>query len=87
MLKRWSSKVYDVKLLLSILEVILQFMNIEEKIKERNKRGRKPKRSPTLYIKALVLKEIYKASLRYSKSLSLSILGTRIPKSTLNYWR
>jgi len=29
---------------------------------------------------------MFKASLRYSKSLSLSILGTKIPKSTLNYW-
>ena len=29
---------------------------------------------------------MYKASLRYSESLSLSILGIKIPKSTLNYW-
>ena len=60
MLKRWSSKVYDVKLLLGI-EIVLQSMNIEEKIGERNKRGRNPKRSPILYIKALVLKEMCKA--------------------------
>lgn len=86
MLKRWNSKVYDVKLLLRILEIILQSINIEERIKERNKRGRNPKRPPIVYVKALVLKEVYKASLRYSESLSLSILGIRIPKSTLNYW-
>ena len=86
MLKRWDSKVYDVKLLLGTLEIVLQSMNIEEKIKERNKRGRSPKRQPIIYIKALVLKEMYKASLRYSESLSLSILGIKIPKSTLNYW-
>ena len=84
MLKRWDSKVYDVKLLLGTLEIVLQSMNIEEKIGERNKRGRNPKRPPVLYIKALVLKEMYKASLRYSESLSLSILGIKIPKSTLN---
>lgn len=60
MLKRWNSKVYA-KLLLGILEIILKSMNIEEKIKERNKRGRNPKRFPIVYIKALVLKEIYKA--------------------------
>ena len=86
MLKRWNSKVYDVELLLEILDIILVSMNIEEKIKERNKRGRSPKRQPIIYIKALVLKEMYKASLRYSESLSLSILGIKIPKSTLNYW-
>ena len=52
MLKRWDSKVYDVKLLLGTLEIVLQSMNIEEKIRERNKRGRNPKRPPVLYIKA-----------------------------------
>jgi hypothetical protein len=59
-------------------------MNIEERIKERNKRGRKPKRSLIIYIKVLA-KEMFN-NLRYSESLSLSILGIRIPKSTLNYW-
>jgi len=33
MLKRWNSKVYDVKLLLGT-KIILQSMNIEEKIRE-----------------------------------------------------
>ena len=69
-----------------ILDFILESMNIEEKIKERNKRGRSPKRQPIIYIKVLVLKEAFKASLRYSESLSTLILGTRIPKLTLNYW-
>ena len=59
MLKRWNSKVYDVELLLEILDIILVSMNIEEKIKERNKRGRSPKRQPIIYI-ALVLKEMHK---------------------------
>ena len=86
MLKRWNSEVYNVELLLGVLEVILNSINIEEKIKERNRRGRKPERPLAIYIKALVLKEMFKASLRYSESLSLSVLGARIPKSTLNYW-
>jgi hypothetical protein len=41
-------------------------------------------RSPRLYVKALVLKEVFKASLRYAGELS--IIGVRIPKSTLHYW-
>lgn len=89
MLKRWNSLVYDVELLLRTLDFILESMNIEEKIKERGikERGRSPKRQPIIYSKALVLKEVYKTSLRYSEFLFLSILGLRIPKSTLNYWK
>jgi hypothetical protein len=40
-------------------------------------------RSPRLYVKALVLKKVFKASLRYAEELSLTYLGVRIPKSTL----
>ena len=43
-------------------------------------------RPPRLYVKALALKEVCKASLRYAESLSQIYLGVRIPKSTLHYW-
>jgi len=43
-------------------------------------------RPARLYVKALVLKEVCKASLRYAESLSQTYLGVRIPKSTLHYW-
>jgi hypothetical protein len=43
-------------------------------------------RPPRLYVKALVLKEVCMASLRYAESLSLTHLGVRIPKSILHYW-
>ena len=43
-------------------------------------------KAPRLYVKALVLKEVCKASLRYAESLSKTHLGVRIPKSTLHYW-
>jgi hypothetical protein len=41
-------------------------------------------RFPRLYVEALVLKEIFKASLRHAGELSL--IDVRIPKSTLHYW-
>jgi hypothetical protein len=43
-------------------------------------------RPPRIYVKALVLKEVCKASLRYAESLSKTHLAVRIPKSTLHYW-
>jgi len=43
-------------------------------------------RSPRLYLKALALKEVCKASLRYAESLSQIHLGVKIPRSTLHYW-
>jgi hypothetical protein len=43
-------------------------------------------RPPRLYVKALALKEVCKASLRYAESLSQVYLGVKIPKSTLHYW-
>jgi len=48
--------------------------------------GRRPGRSRRLYVKALVLKEICKVSLRYAEDLPLTCFGVRIPKSTLHYW-
>jgi len=43
-------------------------------------------RPPRLYVKALALKEVCKASLRYAEGLCRMYLGVRIPKSTLHYW-
>jgi hypothetical protein len=37
-------------------------------------------------VKALILKEVCKASLRYAESLTQVYPGVRIPKSTLHYW-
>jgi hypothetical protein len=37
-------------------------------------------------VKALILKEVCKASLRYAESLCRMYLGVKIPKSTLHYW-
>ncbi len=84
MLKRWNSTIYDVDLMLKFLHVILTSLKIDERFEKR--RGRKPKRSPGLYVKAIVLKEVFKCSLRYSESLARKFLKVRIPKSTLNYW-
>ena len=83
MLKRWDSAIYDVELILKFLDAILTALRIDERF--WRKKGRKPKRSPSLYIKAIVLKEVFKCSLRYSESLTKKFLGVRIPKSTLNY--
>ena len=84
MLKRWDSAIYDVDLMLKILHVILAALEVDERFQKR--RGRKPKRLPSFYIKAIVLKEVFKCSLRYSESLARRFLKVRIPKSTLNYW-
>jgi hypothetical protein len=48
--------------------------------------GRGFGRPPRLYVKALILKEVCKASLRYAESLSQVYLGVKIPKSTLHCW-
>ena len=84
MLKRWNSLVYDVELMLKFLDIVLAALKIDERSEKQ--RGRKPKRLPSLYVKAIVLKEIFKCSLRYSESLAKKFLKRRIPKSTLNYW-
>ncbi len=75
MLKRWNSTIYDVELMLKFLHMILASLKIDERFEKR--RGRKPKRPPGLYIKAIVLKEAFKCSLRYSESLA-----RKFP----NYW-
>jgi len=48
--------------------------------------GRRLERPLRLCIKALVLKEVCKVSLRYAEGLSLAYFGVRVPKSTLHYW-
>jgi hypothetical protein len=72
-------KAYDIGLLLAGLDYVL--MGFDSRF-EKCRFGR-PAR---LYVKALVLKEVCKASLRYAESLSQTHLGVRIPKSTLHYW-
>ena len=78
MLKRWNVKVYNIDFLIAILDYVLTFIDLDLKFKRK-----KPKRSAKLYIKALILKEILKISLRYAESYSLIYLHIRIIKSTL----
>jgi len=66
---------------MAALDYVLDFMDLDSKFF-----GRRPGRSRRLYVKALVLKEVCKVSLRYAEGLSLTFLGVRIPKSTLHYW-
>jgi len=72
---------YDIGFLLAILDYVLDLMGFDSRF-EKCRFGR-PAR---LYVKALVLKEVCKASLRYAESLSKTYLAVRIPKSTLHYW-
>jgi hypothetical protein len=80
MLRRWDVRVYDVGFLMAALDYVLDFMDFDSRISGRFWRF------PRLYVKALVLKEVFKASLRHAGELSLIYLGVRIPKSTLHYW-
>jgi hypothetical protein len=70
-------KAYDTGLLLAGLDYVLMGFRFEKC------RFGRPAR---LYVKALVLKGVCKASLRYAESLSQTHLGVGIPKSTLHYW-
>jgi len=79
MLCRWDVRVYDVGLLMAALDYVLDLIGLGSEF------GGRFERSPKLYIKTLVLKEVYKVSLRYAESLSLAYFGARIPKSTLHY--
>jgi hypothetical protein len=65
---------------MAALDHVLDLMGFDSKFKGRF--GRPPR----LYVKALALKEVCKASLRYAESLCRMHLGVRIPKSTLHYW-
>jgi len=79
-LHRWDVRAYDVWLLMAALDCVLDLMGFDSKVKGRF--GRPPR----LYVKALALKEVCKASLRYAESLSQDYLGVKIPRSTLHYW-
>ncbi len=70
-------------LLMGVLDLVLESLDLESRF---GGRGRRPKRPPMLYLEALVLKEVFKVSLRYAENISIMILGERIPKSTLSYW-
>ena len=74
-------KAYDIGFLLAILDYVLDLMGFDARFE-----GCRFGRPARLYVKALVLKEVCKASLRYAESLSQTHLGVRIPKSTLHYW-
>jgi len=81
MLCRWDVRAYDIGFLLAILDYVLDLMGFDSRFE-----GCRFGRPARLYLKALVLKEVCKASLRYAESLSKTHLGVRIPKSTLHYW-
>jgi len=74
-------RAYDIGLLLASLDYVLDLMGFDSRFE-----GCRFGRPARLYLKALVLKEVCKASLRYAESLSQTHLGVRIPKSTLHYW-
>jgi len=81
MLRRWDVRVYDAGLFMAALDYVLDLMDFDSKFCVR-----RPGRSPRLYVKALVLKEICKVSLRYAEALSIAYFGVRVPKSTLHHW-
>jgi len=74
-------KAYDIGFLLAILDYVLDLMGFDSRFE-----GCRFGRPARLYVKALVLKEVCKASLRHAESLSKTYLAVRIPKSTLHYW-
>ncbi|MCC6019076.1 MAG: hypothetical protein LM601_08590 [Candidatus Verstraetearchaeota archaeon] len=74
-------RAYDIGLLLAGLDHVLDLMGFDSRFE-----GCRFGRPARLYLKALALKEVCKASLRYAESLSQIHLGVRIPKSTLHYW-
>jgi hypothetical protein len=81
MVCRWDVRAYDIGLLMAGLDYFLDLISFDSRFG-----GCRFGRSPRLYVRALVLKEVCKASLRYAESLSQTHLGVRIPKSTLHYW-
>jgi hypothetical protein len=81
MLCRWDVRAYDIGFLLAILDYVLDLIGFDSRFE-----GCRFGRPARLYVKALVLKEVCKASLRYAESLSKTHLSVRIPKSTLHYW-
>jgi hypothetical protein len=57
-LHRWDARPYDVWLLMAVLDYILDLMDFDSKFRRRLERFLR------LYVKALALKEVCKASLR-----------------------
>jgi len=85
MLERWSGRVYEVPLLLGVLDPILEWMGVESKV-GKDGRGRKPRRPVGLYAEVPVFKGMCKLSLRYAESRSSTYFHERIPRSTLSCW-
>ena len=78
MLCRWDVRAYDIGLLMAGLDYVLDLMGFDSRF-EKGRFGRPPR----LYVKALVLNDVCKASLRFAESLSLTHLGVRIPNTSL----
>jgi len=72
MLCRWGVRVYDVGLLMAALGYVLDLMGLGSEF------GGRFERSPKLYIKALVLKEVCKVSLRYAEVLSPAYFDAKV---------
>ena len=73
MLCRWDVRVYDVGLLMAALDYVLDLMDFDSEFC-----GRSPGRSRRLYVKALVLKEVCKVSLRYAEVLSPAYFDAKV---------
>jgi len=58
-------KAYDIGLLMATLDYVFNLMGFDSRFV-----GCRFERPPRLYLKALVLKEVCKASLRYAENLS-----------------
>ena len=71
MLCRWDVRVYDVGLLMAALGYVLDLMGLAQSFGGFE-------RSPKLYIKALVLKEVCKVSLRYAEVLSPAYFDAKV---------
>jgi hypothetical protein len=74
MLCRWDVRAYGIGLLMAALDL----MGFDSRFM-----GCRFGRPPRLYLKALVLKEVCKVSLRYAESLSKTHLGVKIPNPSL----
>jgi len=58
MLCRWDVRAYNVELLITILDYVLDLMDLDSRFRRRLSIP------PRLYIEVLVLKEVFKVSLR-----------------------
>ena len=79
MLKRWDTRNYDIKLILEVfswIDISFESMDIP-----------KPKvHDIKVLIKALIIKEFEKLSLRSAEIRVNQILGVRIDHSILHFW-